>query len=296
MDAPAHERKALDGFFDTGHVLGTRRLADEEAAHLDHEEDRDEDEHDADREAAEPVPARVVGDPGQHDADEGDRQSHERGGVLEQHHRQIGALGAPDETKPALVLGPHVVRLVHRGPQRERLEHHCTEQHRDRPAQRLDRVGFPELLDAFEDGEDAAEREEHERDDERVEVLNGPVAERVSLVGGPVRAPASQQQQALVAGVRERVDRLGEHRRRPGEDERDELHHRNADVREERGDDRALGVAVLRHYSMMPPRVIDSTSSARSSSSSVMSLRARTISRIDLPVRLDSLMISPAFS
>ncbi len=86
-----------------------------------------------------------------------------------------------------------------------------------------------------------------------------------------------------------------------GDDEREELDHRDPEVREERGDDRtprlAPGLAfelalelasrlarghrglpaIVRHYSMIPPRVIASTSSARSSWASVINFRARTI-------------------
>ena len=54
-------------------------------------------------------------------------------------------------------------------------------------------------------------------------------------------ATPAEEQQPLVAGVGDRVDRLGEHRRRPGDSEGDELRDRDAEVREERGDDRAPG-------------------------------------------------------
>src|SRR5262249_15585614 len=110
-------------------------------------------------------------------------------------------------------------------------------------------------------------------------------------------ADAAQQQEPLVPGVGDRVDRFGQHRARIRHEERDELQHSDAEVREQRGDDRALRLVVFRrHYSMMPPRVIDSTSSTRSSCASLMSLRARTIERTDLPVRFDSLTISATVS
>ena len=48
--------------------------------------------------------------------------------------------------------------------------------------------------------------------------------------------------------------------------------------------------------STQPPLVMASTSRARSSSSSVISLRSSTISRIDCPSSRDSLMTSAAFS
>ena len=74
-------------------------------------------------------------------------------------------------------------------------------------------------------------REQHDRDDERVDVAFPPVPERV-LLGGLAPGPlAAEQQQALVAGVGDRVDRLGQHRRRAGQHERGELGHRDAEVR-----------------------------------------------------------------
>ena len=145
--------------------------------------------------------------------------------------------------------------------------------------------------------------EQHERDDERVEVADRSVAERVLLVGGPAGPRPAEQQQALIAGVGERVDRFRQHRARVRHEERDELDDGDPEVREERGDDRALRLRLMGfvrigrcHYSMIPPRVIASTSSARSSCASVISFRARTIDRTDFPVRFDSLMIAAVVS
>ena len=78
-----------------------------------------------------------------------------------------------------------------------------------------------ELLDALEDREQPADAEQHERDDEGPEVAQRPVAERVHIVGGPTRPRAAEHEQTLVAGVGEGVDRLGQHRSRAGEHERD---------------------------------------------------------------------------
>ena len=55
-----------------------------------------------------------------------------------------------------------------------------------------------------------------------------------------------EQQQHLVAGVGDRVDALREHRGRSGEEEREELHDRDARVGEQRRHDR-LGAAFGRH-------------------------------------------------
>ena len=69
---------------------------------------------------------------------------------------------------------------------------------------------------------------------------DGVVPALVTKVAGvrlPGPAPADQQQH-LVAGVGDRVDRLGQHRGGAGEREGDELGGRDAQVRRQRGDDR----------------------------------------------------------
>ena len=88
---------------------------------------------------------------------------------------------------------------------------------------RLELVRVPDLLDALEDGERPAEAEQHQRHDEGPEVPLAAVAERVRLVGLPPGPVAAEQEQALVAGVGDRVDRLGQHRRRARDHEADEL-------------------------------------------------------------------------
>ena len=52
-----------------------------------------------------PTPSKrgVAGDHGQADAGEREDQAEQGAEVLEQHHRQLGALGAADERDPALV-------------------------------------------------------------------------------------------------------------------------------------------------------------------------------------------------
>ena len=75
-------------------TCGRDRLADQQALHLDRQHDRDHAEQQADPDAAERVPARVAGDLGQADPDEREHQADERADVLEQHDRQLGALGA----------------------------------------------------------------------------------------------------------------------------------------------------------------------------------------------------------
>ena len=142
-----------------------------------------------------------------------------------------------------------------------------------------------QLVDALEDREHAAQAEQHERDDERVEVAHRPVAERMPFVGRPVGAACGRAAAGLVPGVGQRVDRLRQHRRRARDEERDELHHRDAEVREERGDDRPRRIAVLLRPLLDDPAAASSPrrrargrAPRRSSACG-----ACTISRIDLP-------------
>ena len=137
-------------------------------------------------------------------------------------------------------LRPRRRGLVARGAQRPPLQHDRDAEHAERPDRRVELVGVDELLDALVQSEHRAEGEEHERDDERPEVALGAEPERV--LGGRflLRALAAEEQQPLVAGVGDRVDRLRQHRRRPGDHERGELRDRDAEVGEERGDDGAL--------------------------------------------------------
>jgi hypothetical protein len=58
--------------------------------------------------------------------------------------------------------------------------------------------------------------------------------------------PAAEGEQRLVAGVGPRVDRLGQHRGRAGEQERDELDDRDAEIGQERGQDRPGAALVHR--------------------------------------------------
>ena len=66
-------------------------------------------------------------------------------------------------------------------------------------------------------------------------------------VGRLLRLPESEVQQHLVAAVRERVDGLGQHAARVRVDGRRELGERDAEVRDERVEDRLRGGAVIGH-------------------------------------------------
>ncbi len=215
----------------------------QQARHLPGEDRRHHHEQHADCEASGRIPTGLAGHLGEPDADERKHQPDERGDIFEQHHREFGVLGVPDEAPPRLALAADMVRLVHGGPQRERFHDHRREQHADRPAQPFELVGVAQLLERLEDREQSARAEQHERDDERPEVPRRFVAERMLLVGAALGPPAPEHQQRLVAGIGHRVNRFGEHRRGPRERVRDELGDRDAQVRQERGDDRPFRIS-----------------------------------------------------
>ena len=74
----------------------------------------------------------------------------------------------------------------------------------------LELVRVDQLVDALVQGEHRPEREQHERDDERPEVPLAPEAERMKLRRRLRGAPPAEEEQTLVAGVGDGVDRLGE--------------------------------------------------------------------------------------
>ena len=76
-----------------------------------------------------------------------------------------------------------VAGLVHRGAQRPRLQHDGDAEDDERDDRALHLVRVDQLLDALVEREQAAEAEQHERDDERPEVALRSVAERMGGVG-----------------------------------------------------------------------------------------------------------------
>ncbi len=104
-------------------------------------------------------------------------------------------------------------------------------------------MGVGELVVRLVEGEEPTEAEQHDRDDEGVDVPLAPVAEGVLGVGLAARTLATDEQQRLVARVCERVDRLREHRGGVRQQVRDELRDRDTEVRGQSRDDR-LGTTV----------------------------------------------------
>ena len=218
-------------------------LAHEQALDLARQQARDADQHEADRERAGAVPARVAGPRREHERGEREPQADHRRGVLAEHDHQIAVLGRA-QVREERGRAPPRVDLPHVAEPRPALERERQQQDHERQRDALDRARRAQLRDALVDREHAAAEEQQQRDDERVEVQRAAVAERVRRVGGaPGLAHAAQQEQ-LVAAVRARVQRLREHRARAADRRRDALGHRDQHVDDERFDDLAGGLAV----------------------------------------------------
>ena len=97
-----------------------------------------------------------------------------------------------------------------------------------------------DLVPALVEREQRAHAEQHEGDDERVEVAVTPVAERVPLVRLAGTALLADEQQHLVARVGDRVHRFREQRRRRRDEEAGELRSGDGEVCPERRDDGLL--------------------------------------------------------
>ena len=97
-----------------------------------------------------------------------------------------------------------------------------------------------DLLVTLVQSEGRTEGEQHQRDDERVEVAAAAIPELVQRIGFLVRFPLAPQQQALIGGIGHGVHRLREHRRTAGDHEADELGDCDPGVRQQGSDDGAL--------------------------------------------------------
>ena len=203
-----------DGVLDGGGVAPGRTLADQQALGLDAEHDRDDDEqrpmNSVPTASKTPLPVIAVRPTPKSAKTRPMRAATSSSSTT----GSSGALARRMNGHPA-VLAAHVVALADGGAQRERLEHDRDQQHDDRrPSSCSSGCGCWSLLEALVDREDAADREQDDRDDEGVDVALAAVAERmlgVRLALG-LRPPSSRS--SWLPAVGERVHALGEHRRR----------------------------------------------------------------------------------
>ena len=205
--------------------------------------------------ATEPAPSHrpLPVSTGQRHAGEREPQADQRGQVLEQDHGEFGGLGPADEGDPAPVAA-YLVCLGDPGPQRERLEHRGQPEDDEGDHRGAHRLGVQDLVQAVVDREGGPDGEQHDRHHEPVEVALAPEPERMLLRAGPLGPAAPDDQQHLVAGVGDRVHGLGQQRRGPGEQERHELDHRDAQVGGQRGENRSHGTQRYPHGSTPPTR------------------------------------------
>ncbi len=114
-------------------------------------------------------------------------------------------------------------------------------------------MGMPQLLVALEQREQRADGEQYDGDQERPEVALTPEAEGVLRRGLAGPRPTAEGEQRLVASVGHRMDRLGQHRGRAGEQERDELDYRDTEIGQERCQDRPGAALVHSAHRGRPP-------------------------------------------
>ena len=210
----------------------------------------------------------VVGDQRQSDAEEREHQADQRRQVLEEDYREFGGLGPADELPPTTDFPARgSTRGSPCGTSSLQPDGHHQDDERDPPPAALDRLRVLELVERLVEGEQTTDGEQHDRDHERPEVALPAVPEGVQRRGLLARATPTKQQQRLVARVGDRVDRLRQHRAGPGQQVRDELRDRDAEVRGQRRDDRP-GSALSRHPSSVVGGVLPAedatTSSVRS--------------------------------
>jgi len=112
------------------------------------------------------------------------------------------------------------------------------------------RPGARELADRFPDREGATEAEQHHRHDERPEIDVPPVSEGVKLIRRPMRKAVPEQKQHLIAGVRDGMKRLGQHRGTARGGRARAFEHREQAVAGQRCDDGGPG---LSHWPSFQP-------------------------------------------
>jgi hypothetical protein len=119
-----------------------------------------------------------------------------------------------------------------------RTQHDRDDQNRQRDPWQIQRFRIFDLVDTLVHGEDTADAEQDDRHHEGIEVALPAESERV-LRGRRALGPLpADQQEHLIAGIGERVHRFGQHRGRTGDQVRGELRHRDAEIGQQRGDDR----------------------------------------------------------
>src|SRR3569623_1925624 len=137
---------------------------------------------------------------------------------------------------------------------RGRFEHQGHREHAVIPCRILDRLGVLQMGAAFIDRHAAAQREDADGDDERPEIKLSAVAERVLRIRRSRGAMQPQPHQQTVAGVDERMDALGQHRRAAGDEGGDKFANGDADIADDGRHDGDLRFGGHRPFLYALPR------------------------------------------
>lgn len=141
------------------------------------------------------------------DAEGRDREARERGRILQQHREEGGVLRAAERAEYGCIAAP-AVELLDGTRGGDAFEEEGDGENHVVDDGVGDGVRVEQLLDALVNGNARAQREQQDRDDEAPEIELFRIAEGVDGIGGPLGAPDAVQEQHLVSGVDEGVDRL----------------------------------------------------------------------------------------
>ena len=228
------------------------RLAGDQAAGLVGQDEGHAGQQQADGDGGGPIRPGDLKQAGGDHAYRREAYADQRRGILQQHGNQAGVLGGPNEAPQAQRRAANdALVLPVADAERGAFEDGGHRQHAEADEGGDHRLGPQDVAHPLVDRQHPAQHEHHQGDDERPEIGLHAVAERVAFIRRPLAPTLADQQEQLVAGVDQRVDRLGQHGRRAGEARGDELCQRDGAVPGQGGQDdprRALGRAPF------PPR------------------------------------------
>jgi len=157
---------------------GARRFADEHRFHFTRDEPRNRHQQKADADRTERVIHRIAGQHRQQHRDERNRETEQCRDILAGHDQQIG-LARLAKPAPQALVRMRLANLLERTPQRQRFEHHRHTEHRQRDKRKLQRLAGDQSVDAFINGKRAADKEQQQRDQQRVEIDFAAAAHRM---------------------------------------------------------------------------------------------------------------------
>ncbi len=208
---------------------------------------RHRDEQAADQDRGDRVEDVDPGDGREAEADRGEQVPDQRGGVLEEDELRRRVARAADELVEALVVGlGRGAGLAQRPQPRGPLGHDRQREDGEGDDQPLlGLAALEELVDAVADREGGAGDEHPDGGDERPQEALHARAEGALGRRLAARQADRDEQEALVGRVGDRVDGLGEHRARTGEQTAGELGHGDDRVGGQGDQDRAARAVVL---------------------------------------------------